>query len=95
MSRAQLERPNPISIVCMDALQGCRRQLQIQLGISMEPPAPTACAHQHVLHACRLNITTSTCLAAAGEYGLTSALMKYGYNVDTLMAMYRGVSACK
>lgn len=30
---------------------------------------------------------------AAGEYGLTSALMKYGYNVDTLMAMYRGVRA--
>ncbi|PRW33169.1 hypothetical protein C2E21_7839 [Chlorella sorokiniana] len=26
-----------------------------------------------------------------GEYGLTSALFKYGFNVDTLMAMYRGV----
>ena len=30
---------------------------------------------------------------AAGEDGLTSALFKYGYNVDTLMAMYRGVSS--
>lgn len=27
-----------------------------------------------------------------GEYGLTNSLMKYGYNVDTLMSMYRGVS---
>ncbi|PSC69296.1 hypothetical protein C2E20_7243 [Micractinium conductrix] len=26
-----------------------------------------------------------------GEYGLTNSLMKYGYNVATLMAMYRGV----
>ncbi|KAL4854424.1 hypothetical protein ACK3TF_004779 [Chlorella vulgaris] len=26
-----------------------------------------------------------------GEYGLTNSLMKYGYNVDTLMSMYRGV----
>jgi hypothetical protein len=26
-----------------------------------------------------------------GEYGLTNSLMKYGYNVDTLMGMYRGV----
>ncbi|KAL4421190.1 hypothetical protein ABPG77_010065 [Micractinium sp. CCAP 211/92] len=26
-----------------------------------------------------------------GEYGLTNSLMKYGYNVATIMAMYRGV----
>lgn len=25
------------------------------------------------------------------QYGLTNSLMKYGYNVDTLMSMYRGV----
>ncbi len=28
---------------------------------------------------------------AQGEYGLTNSLMKYGYNVATIMAMYRGV----
>lgn len=28
-----------------------------------------------------------------GEYGLTNSLMKRGYNIDTLMAKYRNVSA--
>ena len=31
-------------------------------------------------------------IVVKGEYGLTNSLMKYGYNVDTLMSMYRGVS---
>lgn len=26
-----------------------------------------------------------------GEYGLTAAMNKRGYNIDTLMAKYRGV----
>lgn len=36
-------------------------------------------------------LATAALCCPAGEYGLTAALMKYGHNVDTLMAMYRGV----
>ena len=42
------------------------------------------------LRTCKL-CTGEDGIVVKGEYGLTSTLMKHGYNIGTLMSMYRGV----
>ena len=50
------------------------------------------CAQDGVFHVRTCKLCKDEGVVVAGEYGITTALLRRGYNVDTLMAKYRGVS---